>query len=165
MPKNSKKYKQNKDEKVAINTGGGAFISGSVHTNSGDIIGRDKINISGEHSQLIDGNVSNSSILTGEGNTSTFYSEISVKEFLILLEKFRALLLNSSIDPKTKETLESDVKTIQEQVKKEEPDRTFVLSKLRKIAEAIFLISKSATEVSRLSVLIKSVIEFANKIF
>ncbi|NPA92801.1 MAG: hypothetical protein GXO56_03875 [Chloroflexi bacterium] len=51
-----------------VHTNGGAYVRGSVHTNGGDFVGRDKIVQAGERGVAIGGNVSGSTITTGDGN-------------------------------------------------------------------------------------------------
>ncbi len=51
-----------------VSTEGGAYVGGNVHTGGGDFVGRDKIVSSGERGVAIGGNVSGSTILTGDGN-------------------------------------------------------------------------------------------------
>ena len=60
------KKKQTNDS--SISTAGGAYIGGNVHTGGGDFVGRDKIVSAGERGVAIGGNVSGSTIITGDGN-------------------------------------------------------------------------------------------------
>jgi len=57
-----------KDKDKRLSTNGGAYVGGNVHTGGGDFVGRDKIVSAGERGVAIGGNVSNSTIITGDGN-------------------------------------------------------------------------------------------------
>lgn len=54
--------------KRKIKTEGGAYIGGNVNTGGGDLVGRDKINKAERGGVVIDGNVSGSTIVTGDHN-------------------------------------------------------------------------------------------------
>ena len=56
------------DNDKRLSTEGGAYVGGNVHTGGGDFVGRDKIVSAGERGVTIGGNVSNSTIITGDGN-------------------------------------------------------------------------------------------------
>ncbi len=60
--------KKNPQDKPTVDTGGGAYIGGDVNTGGGNFVGRDQKLSAGERGVVIGGNVSGSTIITGDGN-------------------------------------------------------------------------------------------------
>ena len=111
--------KPNKPKEV--NTEGGAYVAGSVNTAGGDFVGRDKHVNAGIH---VGGNVSNSTLVTGNGNTVNNTQNIFAPVYHAIQESQRT--------PIQKEDLIADVKEIEAQVVKGElVDESFLSRRLR----------------------------------
>jgi len=108
-----------------IHTNGGAYVRGSVHTNGGDFVGRDKIVQAGERGVAIGGNVSGSTITTGDGNVVNSTALKAV--FAPVYQAIEA----SARPADEKADLTADVKEIQEAVAQPEVDASWLGRRLR----------------------------------
>ena len=89
------------------NTEGGAYIGGNVNTGGGDFAGRDKnVNVGGR-SIYVGGNVKDSTLITGDGNTANKVQNIFAPVYHAIQESNRT--------PAEKEDLTADVKEIEAQ--------------------------------------------------
>jgi len=118
-------------DKRSINTDGGAYIGGNVNTSGGDFVGRDKNVAAGERGVAIGGNVSGSTIITGDrnvvGSTDTLQQEY-------IQHIFEAIESRPDTDPVDKEDLKAAVQEIRkEDSKGETADETFIARRLRNI--------------------------------
>jgi hypothetical protein len=87
---------------------GGAYIGGNVDTGGGDFVGWDKnVNVGGR-SIHVGGSVSNSTLVTGDGNTINNTQNIFAPVYLAIQESKRT--------PAEKGDLTADVKEIEAQV-------------------------------------------------
>jgi hypothetical protein len=131
VPKNIEEEK-NMDESK-INTGGGAYIGGSVNTGGGDFVGRDK-NVTAERGGVvIGGNVSNSNIVTGDNNVITTTTTITLQEQYIQ-QIHEAIDERLDTDTLDKEDMKLAVEEIQvEDQKGEEAQESFIARRLRNI--------------------------------
>ncbi len=116
--------------RTAINTGGGAYIGG-VNTGGGDFVGRDKNVTAGERGVAIGGNVTGSTIVTGDhnvvGSTITLQQEF-IQQIFNEIEK------HSDLDQVDKEDLKAEVKELQKEDEKgEEAEESRVSRHLRNI--------------------------------
>lgn len=114
-----------------VNTGGGAYVGGSVNTGGGDFVGGNKITKAERGGVAIGGNVSGSTIVTGEhnvvGSTVTLQGDY-IQQILTEIEAHPAL------DPLDKEDLKSDVKELQKEDEKgQEADESRISRHLRNI--------------------------------
>lgn len=117
--------------RTEINTGGGAYIGGGVNTDGGDFVGRDKNVTAGERGVAIGGNVTGSTIVTGDdnvvGSTITLQQEF-VQQIFNEIEKY------PDLDQIDKEDLKAEVKELQkEDEKREEAEESRVSRHLRNI--------------------------------
>lgn len=165
MPCKKEKIDSSGNEKILVDTGGGSYVEGDVHVRGGDFVGRDKKTINGDKNLVISGNVSNSSIVMGDGNTVDFNAEPNTEEFLMLLIELKSLLSKSKTDSNVKESFEKDIDTVQSQVEKDSPNRAIIISKLKSVSEAISLVGKSIGDISKISLILQSAIEWAHKLF
>ena len=116
------KRKKNTSKK---NTGGGVQVGGNVDTGGGDFVGRDKKVVVGERGVVVGGNVSNSNIVTGDGN-------------LVNLEQAFAPVYEAierkALHPEQKADLKADVKEIEaEAAKGDKADEGFLARRLRNL--------------------------------
>jgi len=128
-PKHTEEKK--KMGKRKIKTEGGAYIGGSVHTGGGDFVGRDKIVKADRGGVVISGNVSGSTIVTGDHNVVGSTANLR-KEYLQLI--YEAIEKQATADPLEKEDLKGLVEEIQQEDQKgAEADETFIARRLRNI--------------------------------
>ncbi len=114
-----------------IDTGGGAYIGGSVNTGGGDFVGRDKIVSTGERGVAIGGNVSNSTIVTGDHNTVG--STVTLRQEHIQ-QIFEAIDRHPSLSETDKADLKAEVQDLEtEDAKGEQADEAFIARRLRNI--------------------------------
>ena len=115
VPTNIEEEK-NMDESK-INTGGGAYVGGSVNTGGGDFVGRDKVTNTTNRSVSIGGNVSNSNIVTGDNNVITTTTTITLQAQYIQ-QVFTEIDAHPKLDPLDKEDLKSEVTELQKEDEK-----------------------------------------------
>lgn len=116
------------EESQKINTGGGAYIGGTVSTSGGDFVGRDKIVKADRGGIAIGGNVSGSTIITGDGNI--IGSGYSINELKHLLEKLRVELEASQIANDELDEIKDDLERVKSQLEKPEPNGRIILKRL-----------------------------------
>ncbi len=119
-----------KQEKPTIDTGGGAYIGGSVNTGGGDFVGRDKKVSGGERSISIGGNVSGSNIIVGDHNT---VSNIGVQNFFAPVYD---AIEKSARQAQEKADLKADVQEIETAAaKKDAVDESWLSRRLRNLVK------------------------------
>ena len=114
-----------------INTGGGTFIGGSVNTGGGDFVGRDKITKAEGGGVAIGGNVTGSTIVTGDQNVigSTINQQTQY-----IQQIYTAIENRPDTDPLDKEDLKANVDEIKaEDAKGDQAEETFIARRLRNI--------------------------------
>jgi len=118
----SEKWEE-KDEKV--NTEGGAYVGGGVNTGGGDFVGRDKNITGGAGSVVVGGNISGSTLITGNHNT------VGGSTQNIFAPVYQAIQ-SASLPAQQKEDLSAEVEEIEGQiVKSEAVDESFLARRLR----------------------------------
>lgn len=126
----TKKDKDDKKSNSNVNTGGGAYIGGSVSTGGGDFLGRDRTVYSSKGGIAIGGNVSGSVIITGNGNTVN--NNISSSDYLVkLLQKIQIFLDTSDLANDALDEIKSDLTKAQEQIIRPEPNGEIILKRLK----------------------------------
>ncbi len=108
----------NKEQPVShtnINTGGGAYVGGNINTGGGDFVGRDKNVTAGERGVAIGGNVSGSTIITGDNNVVGATITLQ-KEYIQQI--FNEIEKHPDLDQLDKEDLKSEVKELQKEDEK-----------------------------------------------
>ncbi len=103
-------------DKPSINTGGGAYIGGSVSVTGGKFVGRD--DLSGQPATL--------------------------EDFTRLFAELRGLLAEARLDPDTKDVVDADFKVVEAQLQKPEPKRGLIETKLKSIAGVLSSADKAA---------------------
>lgn len=119
------------NKEISVNKSEDTLESGDVYTGGGDFVGRIKFAKAEVGGVSIGGDVSGSTIVTGDhniiGSTITQNEEHIQKVFTRSDER-------PDTDPLDKEDLKTDVKEIQEEVSKgEKADETFIARRLRNI--------------------------------
>lgn len=130
-PTSKPKEKEKEMSEKNINTGGGAYIGGGVNTGGGDFVGRDKTVTAEKGGVAIGGNVSGSTIITGDGNvvgsTVTLQGDY-IQQIFTEIDK------HPELAPLDKEDLKADVEAIQiEDAKGESAEETVIARKMRNI--------------------------------
>lgn len=119
-----------------INTGGGAYIGGNVST-GGDFVGRDKVTTAGDRGVAVGGNVTGSTIVTGDGNVANTQQGISLEEFRSLLADIRGLARQADLEERKARTIEADVIAVEEESKESKPDGNFIVNRLEGIIKVL----------------------------
>ena len=113
------------------NIEGRAFIHGDINTGGGDFVGKDKNVSASQGGVAIGGNVSGSTIVTG--NNNVVGSTINVQQKYIQ-QIFDAIDARPNIDPLEKKDLKATVEEVQEEDSKgQDADETFLARRLRTI--------------------------------
>jgi hypothetical protein len=114
-----------------VDTGGGAYIEGSVHTGGGDFIGRDRNVIASGGGIAIGGNVSGSNIVSGHNNIVG--SQVSQQAFY-LNEVLRRIDARPGSSLEDKAGLKAEVLDLQkEDARGPQADETTLTRRLRSI--------------------------------
>ena len=124
-----------------IETGGGAYVAGSVRVEGGDFVGRDKTVV------------------------RQVAQETTVEDFLRLLAQLREILPAAGLDPETAQVIEADVRVVEEQARREEPRGAIILAKLKSVAELLGAAGGAATGLARLAPLVQQAIQWAQQLF
>jgi hypothetical protein len=158
MAEKKKKVRREKeDAKWGIQTGGGAYVGGSVHTGDGDFIGRDKNVSGGERSVVIGGNVSGSTIATGDGNVVTNTQNLFAPIYRAIEQ--------SALPTQDKADIAAEVQEVESEVQKDEAaDAGFLARRLRNLKRMApdigeLLLSALAGPGAVVSTLVKKVAE------
>ena len=128
-PKPPKKEQPMSEKK--IDTGGGAYIGGSVNTGGGDFVGRDKNVTASQGGVAIGGNVTGSTIVTG--NNNVVGSTVNLQQQYIQ-QIYEAIDARPDMPSGDKADLKGEIREIQEEdAKGEAADETFIAHRLRNI--------------------------------
>jgi len=133
QPNESPKHTEEKKKmsKRKIKTEGGAYIGGNVNTGGGEFTGRDKIVKAERGSVAIGGNVSGSTIVTGDHNAVGSTVDLR-KAYLQVI--YEAIEKQVNANPLEKEDMKGLVEEIQEEDQKgDQADETFIARRLRNI--------------------------------
>jgi hypothetical protein len=123
-----KERKKETESSTDVNTGGGAYIGGDVTTSGIDFGNREKNIIGGEGSVVIGGNVTDSVVVTGDGNVITYHLALNV------FEPLYRLIDQMTVLPEEKSDLKAELKEIEAELHKgEKADEAFLLRRLRAI--------------------------------
>jgi len=109
-----------------IHTEGGAYVGGEVHT-GGDFVGRDKIVQAGERGTAIGGNVSGSTIITGDGNV------VNAAALEAVFAPVYAAIQDSPRPVVEKEDLTAEVRDIQQVVAHPKVEASWLGRRLRNL--------------------------------
>ena len=122
-----KKKKRNSEKKeTGVHTGGGAFVGGSVNTGGGDFVGRDKKVSAGGRSVVVEGSVSGSTIITGDGNRVTNIQNLFAPVYHAIWQ--------ASLPAQDKADLTAEVQDVEMEVQKgDSADEPFLARRLRNL--------------------------------
>jgi hypothetical protein len=121
--------------------------SGSVSQHFGD-----RIEIHG------DGNV------IGSGSAAVFKAP-GIEQFLKDLRSLRQALKDANLDEETIQAVEPDLEIVESQAKKEKPNKTMIMSKLRSAAEILAAVDGSVGTMERVQALAASLLSLAGRLF
>jgi hypothetical protein len=121
--------------------------SGSVSQHFGD-----RIEIHG------DGNV------IGSGSAAVFKAP-GIEQFLKDLRSLRQALNDANLDEETIQAVEPDLEIVESQAKKEKPNKTMIMSKLRSAAEILAAVDGSVGTLERVQTLASSLLSLAGRLF
>lgn len=131
-----------KEQPAAVNTGGGAYIGGNVRVDRGDFIGRD---------QTV--------------HVTAAQQGISAAEFGRLIADIRGLLPQAGLDPDTAEAVDADFKVVEEQAKKEKPNKAVIAGKLEGAVKMLTAAAGAATAIEKLLPAAQKALEWAGQLF
>jgi len=138
----AEKKREEQEGARRVDTGGAAYVGGNVRTGR-DFVGRDHVEIH----------------VTGG---------VTVEQFRDLLAQIRQGLREAGLDPDIAEVIEGDFRVIEEQTKKEKPNKAIVLSKLESISEVLKTTAAAATIATagvKLAPLMEKAIQWAQQLF
>jgi hypothetical protein len=133
----ARKKRPEREAPRQVDTGGGAYVGGDVHA-GGDFVGRDQVQIT-----------------TG----------VTVDQFRELLAQIRQEVQQAGLEPDVAEVIDADVRVIEEQAKKKEPNKAIVVSKLASIGEVLKSTAAIATASATLAPLVQKAIQWAGQLF
>lgn len=120
----AEKKARSKKQNNQVSTEGGAYLGGNVQTGGGDFVGRDKIISGGERSLAVSGDISGSTLVTGDGN-------VVVNTRTLFAPVYRAIQ-RSSRPAQEKTDLAAEVKDLETEVQKgAAADEGFLARRLR----------------------------------
>ena len=125
-----------------INTGGGAYIEGGLHTGGGDFVGRDQTKVT-----------------IGAGADKG-----SLADLIQLVAEIRALTAQARLDQDIQEVIEVDFKVLETQLKKPEPKKALVLPKLEAVAKTLTLAAGAGEAITRLTPMVQQAIQWAQTV-
>lgn len=131
-----------REQPAEINTGGGAYIGGNVRVDTGDFVGRDKT-----------------------VNVTAAQQGISAAEFGRLIADIRGSLPQAGLDPDTAEVVDADFKVVEEQVKKDKPNKAVITGKLEGAVKMLTAAAGAATAVEKLLPAAQKALEWAGQLF
>jgi len=140
------KRKTDREQPTSVDTGGGAYVGGSVYTSGGDFVGRDQI-ISIQET----------------------HGEVTLEAFLALLAELRQGLSTAKLDPDTAQAVQTDLQTVEAQAQKArqgaKPSRALIVGKLKGVAEMLTEAGKVATAAASLLPLVEKALTWAGRLF
>ena len=150
-----------KDDKAKIDTGGGAYVGGDVHTQ--EFVGRNKVIQAGDRNVVAGGDITDSMIHTGD--TVGVQQGATLEEFLHLLAEIRRLLPQSGLDKDTADAVDADYRVVEEHASKPKPNRAVILGKLKGAAAALTTAAAAAEAGQKLLPLAMKAAEWAGQLF
>jgi len=114
-------------EEKKVDTGGGAYVGGDVHTEGGPFGGRDQKVEAAEGGVAVGGNWIQAATRQG----------VSSADLVRLVGEMQQLLPRSGLDAETAEVIEGDFRVIEAQAKKPQPKGQIILSKLKGVTELL----------------------------
>jgi len=108
--------------------------------------------------------------ILGDGNmigsgSAALLKGASLEEFMKELVSLRQALQQADLDENSIQAVDSDLESVQAQARKERPNRTVIMSKLRSAAEILAAAEGSAGAIERLQSLASGLLSMAGKLF
>jgi len=132
-----------------IDTGGGAYISGSVNIR-GDFVGRDKIVTAGAGGVAVGGNVTGGAIVTGNGNVISQPQGATLEDLRALIAELGRLLPQAGLSADLKEVIEGDYQVVKKQAESDKPNGGIVKTKLKSMLELLTSSGNAAGAVEKI---------------
>ena len=162
---NEEEYMSQQDKPEQVDTGGGAFVGGHVNTGGGKFVGGDEIVTIGPRGVYAGGDISGSTIVTGNGNVvGSPATDVSLADLTDLLAQIRALLPAAGLDEDSAEVIESDLDVVEKQVARDKPKRAIVVAKLKTIAEIMGAAGGLAAAAGKLVPLVEKALQVAGQV-
>ncbi len=122
----AKKKARSEKQTRPVNTGGGAYVGGSVHTGGGDFVGRDK-NVSADRGGVaVGGDAADNTLTTGSGNLVAHAKSVFAPVYRAIKQSDRS--------EQQKADLAANVGEIQaEAAKGNQADESFLARRLRNL--------------------------------
>ncbi len=125
---------KNKPAEQKINTGGGAYIGGDVSTGGGDFVGRDKVVVVGSRGVAIGGNVSGSTIITGDGNV---IGQPNDRTLLSLVRQIEDIVNKLPAEDNEREEILLDIRRIEQLLLSIPINKRILLKRLRSLVDFV----------------------------
>ena len=132
-----------------IDTGGGAYIGGSVNIR-GDFVGRDKIVTAGAGGVAVGGNVTGGAIVTGNGNVISQPQGATLEDLRALIAELGRLLSQAGLSADLKEVIEVDYQVVKKQAESDKPNGGIVKTKLKSMLELLTSSGNAAGAVEKI---------------
>lgn len=148
-----------------VDTGGGAYIGGKVNTGGGDFVGRDKNVAAGERSVSIGGNVTGSTIITGDNNLVQTGGDVTLEQFTDLIKQMSDLLPKVDLPKDDKSEIQEDLARVQSEAEKPEPNKRILLKRLGSVVEFLANTATVVTAAPQLVEMGQKALEWAKLLF
>ena len=125
-----------------VDTGGGAYIRGSVNVQGGDFVGRDQITHAPSSSQ-----------------------SLTLGDFSALLEQLRAELSKTDLEDKVSRMVESEITRVEEEAQDDKPSLPVIEARLTSIQSVLQQTAGVATAAMGLAQIIQQAIRVAQSLF
>lgn len=123
-----------------IDTGGGAFIGGSVSMGGGTFVGRDQSNV-------------------------TYQQGASLPELQSLVAELGRLLRQEKLPAEIGETVEGEFETVEQQIAEDKPNGTIVKSRLSSLKELLSGADAAAGSVEKILTVVGKAVQLAGLLF
>jgi hypothetical protein len=124
-----------------VDTGGGAFVGGSVNTGGGTFVGRDQV------------------------NTSTATQGITLDQFTELLAELRSTVQAAKIDPKIQASVAEDISRLEEEASDANPSLPLIEARLEGIRAILQKAAVGGAAIIGLAEVVQKGIQMAQQLF
>ncbi|PKO20509.1 MAG: hypothetical protein CVU38_19750 [Chloroflexi bacterium HGW-Chloroflexi-1] len=156
---------ENMSKPDQADTGGGAFVGGNVDTGGGKFVGRDEIISIGRGGVYAGGDISGSTIVTGDDNVvGSPAADASLADLTDLLAQIRALLPDAGLDEDSNAAVTGELDDVEKQVARDKPNQAIVVAKLKTIAEFMAAAGGLAAAAGKLAPLVEKALQVAGQV-
>ncbi len=125
-----------------IDTGGGAYIGGSVTTSGGSFVGRDQIN-----------------------TITTTTQGMTAADFTALIQQLRTQLATAKLEDDEREMIQNNIANVEAQLQRPQPKLALIKSGLNGVKDVIEAATGIGTALQVLSPLVQRAIDMAQQVF